>query len=102
MSIDAAGFKETTGYPGVVTTNDPIATEQQIAQAYGIRWLVLEREEVANPFASILDGTVGARPAWIGAPVFTVPSPDAGTPRLVLYPVCTTPGDTRCAATASG
>jgi hypothetical protein len=97
MSIDAAGFKEVTGYPGVVTTNDSLATEQQIAAAYGIRWLVLERSEVATGFEAVLEGSPGARPSWIGPPAFNLPSPTGGAPRLVLYPVCTAPADPRCA-----
>lgn len=97
MSIDAAGFKEVTGYPGVVTTNDPLSTEEQIAAAYGIRWLVLERSDVATGFEAVLEAAPGSRPSWIGPPAFTLPSPAGGAPRLVLYPVCTAPADTRCA-----
>ena len=43
-----------------------------------------------------------SRPAWIGAPVFTVAAPDGGLPALAIYPVCTTPADQRCAASATG
>lgn len=96
MSNDAAGITYATGHPGVVTTNDPPPTLEAIASAYRIRWLVLERGDVADGLAPVLAASPGARPAWIGAPVFTVASADGGVPRLALYPVCVTAGDSRC------
>ena len=42
MTIDAAGFKYATGRPGVVSPDDPIDTIHDVAEAYDIRWLVLE------------------------------------------------------------
>ena len=95
FSIDASGLTYWTGRPGVVTTNDSIDVEQQIAQAYGLRWLVLERDDVASSMVGVLQGQ---RPSWIGAPVFTVPASDGGPPELALYPVCTTSGDARCSS----
>lgn len=102
MSLDAAGLRYWTGRPGVVTPNDPLETVEAVARAYDIRWLVLEggtgeRDDPVASLASLLLG--GPRPAWVGAPVFTVPDP-GGTPRpaLALYPVCTTAGDPRCLA----
>ncbi len=109
MSLDAAGLKYWTGRPGVVTPNDPIDTIQAVARAYGIRWLVLE----AGPAES--DGPVAAlrpilrgetRPSWVGAAAWSYgvgPAGGAtggtagGTRALVLFPVCTTIADTRCA-----
>ena len=44
MSIDASGYRYWTGHPGVVLVNDPLDTVEQVARAYGIRWLVLERQ----------------------------------------------------------
>ena len=93
LSIDAGGIKYWTGHPGVVTPDDPIEVIESVARAYGTRWLVLERDEAARAMGPVLAGT---RPSWIGAPVFTVPAADGGLPRLALYPVCTTLGDTRC------
>ena len=95
LGIDAAGYAYWTGHPGVVTPDDPIATIEQVARAYDTRWLVLERDDIAWALAPILEG--GPRPSWIGAPVYAQPSADGGPPRLALYPVCTTPGDGRCA-----
>lgn len=94
LSIDAAGMKYFTGRPGVVTPDDPIETIEAVARAYETRWLVLERDDAARAMAPVLLGE--SRPAWIGVPVFSVPSADGGAPRLALYPVCTTATDARC------
>jgi hypothetical protein len=94
MSIDAGGIKYFTGHPGVVSPDDPIETIEAVAQAYGIEWLVVERGDAAKALGPVLGGT---RPPWIGAPVFSVPSDDAGLPRLALFPVCADPTDlSRC------
>jgi hypothetical protein len=94
MSIDAAGMKYFTGRGGVVTPDDPLETIEAVARAYEPRWLVIERDDAARALAPVLLGE--SRPAWIGAPVFAVPSADGGAPQLALYPVCTTDIDTRC------
>jgi len=86
MSIDSGGLKYFTGRPGVVSPDDPIETIQAVAEAYGIEWLVVERDDAAKALGPVLAGT---RPPWIGAPVFTVPSEDGSLPRLALFPVCT-------------
>ncbi|HEY7130871.1 MAG TPA: hypothetical protein VH440_01410, partial [Candidatus Limnocylindrales bacterium] len=95
LTIDAAGLKYFTGRPGVVTPDDPIETVEQVARAYGTRWLVLERDDVVRSLAPILAG--GDRPSWIGAPVFVVPSPKGGVPQLAVFPVCLDTADERCA-----
>ncbi|HEX3263638.1 MAG TPA: hypothetical protein VHR37_08250, partial [Solirubrobacterales bacterium] len=95
LSIDAGGFKYFTGRPGVVTPDDPIETIEAVARAYGTRWLVLERADAARGLGPVLQGTLEV--PWIGPPVFSVPAADGGAPRLALFPVCTTDGDTRCA-----
>jgi hypothetical protein len=94
MSIDAAGYKDLTGHGGVVTTNDPLPTELEIANAYDISWLVLERDDVASSMAPVLDGTV--RPSWIGPPVYTEKAADGGVPEVAIYPICLSPADQRC------
>ena len=99
MTIDASGFKYFTGRGGVVTTNDPLDTELQIATAYRISWLVLERDEIATSMAPVLRGD--ERPPWIGAPVFSLAAADGGPPRIALYPICLSPADRRCAVVAS-
>ncbi len=103
MSIDASGTLYWTGHGGVVLVNDPLATIEEVARAYDIRWLVLNRADSVASVAPILDG--GPRPAWLGAPVASRPArqlPDAaplppGALGVALYPVCLDAGDTRCA-----
>jgi hypothetical protein len=93
MSADPVGMEYWTGHPGVVATNDDLATNEAIAKAYGIRWLVLESDDLATPFARILIQQVGV--PWLGPEVRLPPAPGRGD--VAVYPVCTTPDDTRCA-----
>lgn len=81
MSIDAAGTKYWTGRGGVVLVNDPAAVVRDVARAYDIRWLVLDRDDSVDAMAPVLDGT--AHPTWLGSPVLTEGSPL----RLAVYPV---------------
>ena len=92
MTIDASGFKYWTGRGGVVSPDDPIETIEEVARAYDIRWLVLERHAVVDALRPVI--AEDERPDWIGAPVYEVPStkPD-GIPELALYPVCFDPAD---------
>jgi hypothetical protein len=94
LTIDAAGWNYWTGRPGVVTPDDPIDTIEAVARAYDTRWLIVERDDAARALGPILEG--GARPEWIGPPAYTISAADGGTPRLALYPVCTTATDNRC------
>jgi hypothetical protein len=98
MSLDAAGFNYISGHPGVVTPNDPIETVQQVADAYRIEWLIIERDNAVAALAPVLSGT--GRPGWIGAPVYTI-ADASGLPRAALYPVCLSPRDVRCAVIAA-
>ncbi len=85
MSIDAAGTRYWTGHGGVVLVNDPLETIHDVASAYDIRWLLLDRGDSVASVAPILDG--GPRPAWLGAPILA-----EGTPtRLAVYPIEATP-----------
>jgi hypothetical protein len=102
LSSDPGGFKYFTGRGGVVTPNDSLEVIRQVAVDYDIRWLVLERAHLVEPMFPVIESKV--RPAWIGAPIFTIPysGPRTGdaaadnAPALAIYPVCTTSGDQRC------
>jgi hypothetical protein len=72
MTIDAAGYMALTGRPGVVSPDDPIDTIAEVARAYDIQWLLLERDGVVEALEPVLDG--GPRPKWIGPPVFSRPN----------------------------
>ena len=104
MSGDTSGFKYFTGRGGVVTVSDPVPVIGEVARAYGIRWLILERSHIVDTLGDVLKGT--ERPDWLGPPVWTLdetPPNDANDtyPDIALYPVCTTPGDSRCARPAT-
>ena len=88
MSIDASGTKYWTGHGGVVLVNDPIEIVEEVARAYDIRWLVLETADSVPAVKAIL--VDGQRPAWVGQPVLD-------SKEVSVYPVCTRPGDDRCA-----
>ena len=80
-SIDAASTRYWSGRGGVVLVNDPLDTIHQVADAYDIRWLVLDRDDSVAAVAPILDGI--EHPAWLGEPIL-----EEGTPtRLAVYPV---------------
>jgi 4-amino-4-deoxy-L-arabinose transferase-like glycosyltransferase len=98
MSLDAAGFNYISGHPGVVTPNDPIETIEQVAEAYRIEWLIIERDNAVAALAPVLGGT--GRPAWIGAAVYTIDDAK-GQPRAALYPVCLSSTDARCSVVAA-
>jgi hypothetical protein len=87
MSIDASGYRYWAGRGGVVLVNDPLETVQQVADAYDIRWLILERDDSVPAAESIL--VDHERPGWVGRPILE--REDVG-----VYPVCTEAGDSRC------
>jgi hypothetical protein len=105
LSADPGGFKYFTGRGGVVTPNDSLEVIRQVAADYGIRWLVLERAHLVEPMFPVIESK--ARPAWIGAPIFTLPysGPRTGdaaadsAPAMAIYPVCTRSDDVRCGST---
>jgi hypothetical protein len=84
MSIDASGTRYATGHGGVVLVNDPLETIRAVADAYDVRWLVLDRGDGVAAVAPILDGAV--RPDWLGDPILSRGSP----PDLAVYPVLET------------
>jgi hypothetical protein len=81
----------------VVTPNHPHHTIRRVAEAYGIEWLVVEPHDSVPALEPVV---AGARPPWIGPPVVTIPGPD-GKPAEIVYPVCVSPQDQRCATVAS-
>ncbi len=107
LSADPGGFEYFTGRGGVVTPNDSLEIVREVADDYGVRWLILERAHVVTPLIPIIE--MKARPAWIGAPVFEIPfsGPDTGNPdvdaapALAIYPICLTPDDQRCSVAAA-
>ena len=87
MSIDASGTKYWTGRGGVVLVNDPLETIEEVARAYDIRWLVLDRDDAVGGRGA--DPRRRQRPAWVGAPDDDAGRPGRGSP------------STRCERTAS-
>jgi hypothetical protein len=81
MSIDAAGTRYWSGRGGVVLVNDPLDTIEDVARAYDIRWLVVDRDDSVDAVKPILDG--GPLPAWLGEPILAQGSPL----QLAVYPV---------------
>ena len=71
MTPDAGGFRYLTGHPGIVTPEDPLAVVEEVLRRYGVRWLVLEKAFSTVALAPVLAGDV--RPAWLSAPMATVP-----------------------------
>jgi hypothetical protein len=85
MSIDASSTKYWSGHGGVVLVNDPLDTIHDVARAYDIRWLVLDRDDAVSSVAPILDGA--PLPDWLGPPIMS-----QGTPtQLAVYPVLPSP-----------
>jgi hypothetical protein len=76
MSIDSAGYRYAAGRPGVVLVNDPIETIREVAQAYDIDWLILERDDGVAAVGPILDGDV---PDWLAPPIVIQPGKAGGS-----------------------
>ena len=66
MSLDAASTKYWTGHGGVVLVNDPLDTIKEVARAYDIRWLVLDKDDSVPAATPVM---AGERPDWIGPPM---------------------------------
>lgn len=98
MTIDAAGYRYHTGHGGVVTPNDPLDTIEEVARAYRIEWLVIERDDLVPALGPVFTGE--ARPRWIGPRLIGIPGP-GGETSAAIFPVCSSAADTRCAVTAA-
>ena len=86
MSIDASGTRYWTGHGGVVLVNDPLDTIHDVATAYDIRWLVLDRER-RGPVRRAHPRRHGrTRPGSASRS-----SPRAARLALAVYPVLATP-----------
>jgi hypothetical protein len=85
MSIDASSTRYWSGHGGVVLVNDPLDTIHDVARAYDIHWLVVDRDDSVSSVAPLLDG--GPRPAWLGPPILSQGFPT----QLAVYPVIATP-----------
>ena len=107
MSLDTGGVKYWTGHPGVVAPADPIGTIQAVAEAYGARWLLVERRDSVPALAPLL-GTAGERPFWVGPSIWrqpsgpgddsTGPGDDTAGSDAALFPICFDAADPRCHA----
>ena len=89
MSIEAAGYRYYTARGGVVLVNDPLETIHEVAAAYDIRWLVLENDGGVPAVGPLV---AGARPSWVGRPVYESDGPFV----VRVFPVCLAPADARC------
>ena len=95
MSGDSGAYEYLFDRPGVVSPDDPLPVIEEVARAYDIRWLSLERDHIVSALVPVLLGQL--RPAWLSAPIATVAGAGTdGVPAAALYAVCLTPDDTRC------
>ena len=63
----------------MVLVNDPLETIGEVADAYDVDWLVLDRGAV-DTTTPVLDGE---RPEWVGEPILE----DGDPVELAVYPV---------------
>jgi hypothetical protein len=98
MALDTGAINYWTGHPAVVAPNDSIGTVEEVAQAYDVRWLFVERSNSVPALGPIIDGT--DRPGWVGAAVWSVTGPTT-TVDAALYPICFSTSDPRCTVLAS-
>jgi hypothetical protein len=98
MALDSGAINYWTGHPAVVVPNDSIGTVEEVAQAYDVRWLFVERSNSVPALGPVIDGT--GRPGWIGPPVWSVTGQTA-TVDAALYPICFSTADPRCTVLAA-
>ncbi len=100
MSADPGAYWYRWGITGVPTPNDPLPVVEKAAALYGVRWLILEKDQLVPSLRPVLAGQV--QPSWLSRPLAVVPAapsdtgPDATLPQAALYAVCLSPGDARC------
>ncbi len=100
MSADPGAYWYRWGITGVPTSNDPLPVVEKAAALYGVRWLILEKEQLVPSLRPVLAGT--EHPSWLSKPLAVVPAtasdtgPDAALPQAALYAVCLSPQDSRC------
>ena len=70
---------------GVVSPNDPIETIHQVATAYRIEWLIIERANSVPALGPVF--TDENRPGWIGQRLVGIPGADGQT-AVAIYPIC--------------
>ena len=93
------GYDYYTGRGGVVSPNDPIETIHEVATAYRVEWLIIERANSVPALGPVFSGE--NRPAWIGPRLVAIPGPDGQT-AVAIYPICASTTDRRCTITAVG
>jgi hypothetical protein len=91
MSADPGAYRYYAGLGGVVTPADPIGVVEDVARAYDIRWLVLERAHIVDAFAPIYVGTP-PQPDWL---VGVADAGDAPIPTWRVFAVCLSAQDQR-------
>ena len=95
MSLDTGGVKYWTGHPGVVAPADPIGTIQAVAQAYGARWLLVERRDSVGGARAPAQRDRGASRSGSGRA-------SGASPRAISQPAPTRPARTPpCSRSAS-
>jgi 4-amino-4-deoxy-L-arabinose transferase-like glycosyltransferase len=94
MSADPGALYLAGGWSGIQTPTSPMAVIEQAAQAYQIRYLVVESASAPSALEPLVSGPSGpvapltALPVWLQGPLFTVPgSSPLGRPALAIYAV---------------
>ncbi|MEP7159091.1 MAG: glycosyltransferase family 39 protein [Chloroflexota bacterium] len=90
MSADPGAYQYLTGHGGIVTPNDDLATIEDAARLYDVRWLILERNDIVPALVPVMAGD--ASPSWLSRLVF--PNSLTGA----VFAVCFDPADARCAS----
>ncbi|HEX5465053.1 MAG TPA: glycosyltransferase family 39 protein [Candidatus Limnocylindrales bacterium] len=75
MSVDPGALYLAGGWPGVQTPASPLPTIERAAEAYGVRYLVLQSDSVVAALQPVL--RADTRPSWLGPAVFSVPAASA-------------------------